>query len=112
MPMTDEPLPPCSLILSRSPAPWFPAGAGGLAALLFFLFAAAPAARADSVVVFNEIMYHPGTNAAGGEWLELHNQMAVDVDLSGWSIANGAAYTFSAGGGIPPGGDQGVCFLP
>ncbi|MGD0413708.1 MAG: lamin tail domain-containing protein [Verrucomicrobiota bacterium] len=56
-----------------------------------------PVIRADSVVVFNEIMYHPGTNAAGGEWLELHNQMAVDVDLSGWSITNGVSYTFPEG---------------
>jgi hypothetical protein len=100
------------LILSRSQTPWLPAVVGRLTALLFFLFAAAPVARADSVVVFNEIMYHPGTNAAGGEWLELHNQMAVDVDLSGWSIANGVAYTFPEGTVIPGGGYQVVALLP
>src|SRR5262245_47221841 len=32
------------------------------------------AAAADSVVVFNEIMYHPATNEAALEWVELHNQ--------------------------------------
>ena len=56
------------------------------------------------MVVFNEIMYHPGANTAGGEWLELHNQMAVDVNLSGWSLAGGVAFTFVEGTVIPGGG--------
>ena len=43
----------------------------------------------DSVVVFNEIMYHPAGNESQMEWIELHNQMAVDIDLSDWSIAGG-----------------------
>jgi len=38
-------------------------------------------ARADTSVVFNEIMYHPATNEPAMEWLELYNQMAVDVRL-------------------------------
>ena len=50
--------------------------------------------NADSVVTFNEIMYHPKDSQANSEWLELHNQMAVDVDLSGWSIKGGVEYTF------------------
>ena len=53
--------------------------------------------RADSVVVFNEIMYHPASNEAGLEWLELHNQNAVDVDLSGWKLANAIDFTFPDG---------------
>jgi hypothetical protein len=44
------------------------------------------------VVVFNEIMYHP-RDGDSIEWIELFNQMAVDVDLSGWSI-EGANYAF------------------
>jgi len=60
--------------------------------------------RADSVVVFNEIMYHPGQNQTSGEWIELHNQMAVDVDLSGWSIKDGITYTFPEGTFLPGGG--------
>ena len=48
------------------------------------LLAFARAAFADSVVVFNEIHYHPATNETALEWLELHNQMSIDVDLSGW----------------------------
>ena len=55
-------------------------------------------ARADSTVVFNEIMYHPNvTNEAQLEWIELHNQMAVDMDLSGWSLAGGVQFTFAEG---------------
>ena len=57
----------------------------------------------DSVVVFNEIMYHPAGNEAQMEWIELHNQMAVDVDVSEWSISGGIDYTFP-NGSIVPGG--------
>ena len=110
--MIDVPLPPCFPVPSSSPARWLQAGVGRLATLLSLLFAGALATQADSVVVFNEIMYHPGTNAVGDEWLELHNQMAVDVDLSGWSIANGVAYTFPEGTVIPGGGYQVVALLP
>ena len=39
------------------------------------------AAAVDSVVVFNELQYHPVPGDAGGEWSELHNQMAIDVGL-------------------------------
>jgi len=63
----------------------------------------------DGTVVFNEIMYHPlgaPTTEQSLEWVELHSQMAVDVDLSGWSIQGGIQYTFPEGtlirgGGIP-----------
>src|SRR6188768_2038464 len=54
-------------------------------------------AKADSVVVFNEIMYHPLTNESALEWIELHNQNAVDVDLSGWRLTQGIDYIFPAG---------------
>jgi hypothetical protein len=60
--------------------------------------------RADSVVVFNEIMYHPPVNEPALEWVELYNQMAVDVDLSGWSIAGGITYVFPEATVIPGGG--------
>ncbi|HXG47246.1 MAG TPA: lamin tail domain-containing protein, partial [Methylomirabilota bacterium] len=50
--------------------------------------------RADSVVVFNEIMYHPATNEPAMEWIEFHNQLAVDVDISHWSVSGGIEYTF------------------
>src|SRR5262245_40886612 len=51
---------------------------------------------ADSTVVFNEIMYHPATNEPAMEWVELRNELAVDVDLFGWSITGGIQYTFAS----------------
>ncbi len=61
-------------------------------------------ARADSVVVFNEIMYHPLVSEATMEWVELYNQMAVDVDLSGWSLSGGVDFAFAEGTVISGGG--------
>ncbi len=52
---------------------------------------------ADSVVVFNEISYHPRDDAPGQEWIELHNQMGIDIDVSGWSISGAVSYTFPTG---------------
>ncbi|MBI5385136.1 MAG: lamin tail domain-containing protein [Verrucomicrobia bacterium] len=69
-------------------------------------------ARADSVVVFNEIMYHPPTNEAALEWVELHNQMAVDVDLSGWSLRGGIDFDFPEGTVFAAGGYLVVAVSP
>ena len=60
-------------------------------------------ARADSVVVFNEIQFHPWDPAVP-EWIELHNQMAINVDLSDWRIRGGVDFDFPAGTVIPAGG--------
>src|SRR5512137_2883268 len=68
---------------------------------LFLLAAASAPVRADSTVVFNEIMYHPLTNEAAFEWVELHNQMAVDMDLSGWSLDSSVHFTFPEGSVMP-----------
>jgi hypothetical protein len=54
-------------------------------------------ARADSAVVFNEIMYHPITNESQLEWVELQNQMGVDVDMSRWRLDGGIDFTFPEG---------------
>src|SRR5258705_6463960 len=62
------------------------------------------AGAADSVVVFNEINYHPATDEAAGEWVELHNQMAIDIDLSAWFLDGDIRYTFAEGTIIPGGG--------
>ncbi len=53
--------------------------------------------HADSPLVFNEIMYHPATNEAALEWVELQNQHGVDLDLSGWRLDGGIAFTFPEG---------------
>lgn len=63
-------------------------------ALLPLMMLSTAFAKADSVVVFNEIHYHPDTAEATREYIELHNQMAVDVDMSGWRISGGVDYTF------------------
>ena len=58
----------------------------------------------DSTVVFNEVMYHPLGDAPGMEYVELHNQMAIDMDLSGWSLAGGIDYKFPTGTVVAGGG--------
>ncbi|MFT6861496.1 MAG: hypothetical protein ACJAVK_000048 [Akkermansiaceae bacterium] len=50
----------------------------------------------DSVVVFNEIHYHPADDNDALEYIELYNQLAVDVDLSNWRI-DGVAFDFPEG---------------
>jgi len=69
-------------------------------------------ARADSVVVFNEIHYHPLTNEAQLEWVELQNQLSVDVDISGWRIDGGIHFTFAEGTVIPAAGFLVVALSP
>jgi hypothetical protein len=59
------------------------------------------AAASDSVVVFNEVSYHPATDESANEWIELHNQMSIDIDLSGWHIEDGVNFTFIEGTIIP-----------
>ena len=66
----------------------------------------------DTVVVFNEIMYHPATQEAQLEWLELHNQLAVKVDISEWSIQGGIDYAFPEGTIIPAEGYLVVAISP
>lgn len=69
-------------------------------------------ALADSVVVFNEIMYHPATNEPAMEWVELHNQNAVDVDLGGWRISDAVDYSFPHGTVIKGGGYLVIAISP
>jgi len=66
-----------------------------VALLCLCLGAFCSAGWADSVVVVNEIMYHPAAGAP--EWIELYNQMGVDIDLSGWSLEGAVEYTFADG---------------
>lgn len=62
----------------------------------------------DSVVTFNEIFYHPPApvlpaTSAAPEWVELHNQMSIRVDLGGWTLRGGISYTFPEGTVMEPG---------
>lgn len=72
----------------------------------------ASSAAADSVVVFNEIMYHPLTNELAFEWVELQNQMSVEVDISGWSLDDGIDFRFVEGTVIRGGGYLVVALSP
>ena len=55
----------------------------------------------DSTVVFNELMYHPPGNEETLEWIELYNQLAVDMDISHWRLAGAVDYQFSDGTILP-----------
>jgi hypothetical protein len=48
----------------------------------------------DSIVVFNEINYHPSENNHALEFIELYNQNSVNVDLTGWKLTGGIDYSF------------------
>ena len=51
----------------------------------------------DSIVVFNEIQYHPAADDSTLEFVELYNQNTADVDLSGWRLSGGVDFDFPEG---------------
>ncbi|HJQ81411.1 MAG TPA: lamin tail domain-containing protein, partial [Lacipirellulaceae bacterium] len=61
-----------------------------------------PRLALDSTMVFNEIMYNPsGSEGDSLEWIELYNQLAVDIDISDWAIEGGVDYRFPVGTVLP-----------
>lgn len=52
------------------------------------------ATAADSVVTFNEVMYHPLEDDPRLEWIELYNQMSVNIDLSNWRVEGAIDFRF------------------
>ncbi len=57
---------------------------------------------APGSITFAELLYNaPGVGQS--EWIELYNPMALDMDLSGWSLAGGVTYTFPEGTVVPAG---------
>ena len=70
------------------------------------------ASAADSVLVFNELQYHPANELTQTEWVELRSLQGVDVDISGWRIDGGIDYTFPAGTIMPGGGYIVVAAVP
>lgn len=79
--------------------------------VLSTLFVSPCLGDSDSVIVFNEIMYHPTPNAEA-EWVELHNQMSVDIDLSRWQLEGGTQYSFPERTIIPGGGYLVIAAVP
>ena len=51
-------------------------------------------------VIFSEINYKSSPSADAGNWVELHNNSPLDVDISGWKFSDGKDanfYTFPSG---------------
>ena len=69
-------------------------------------------ARADSVVVFNEIMYHPAVNEAELEYVELYNTFCYEIDITRWEIRGGIDFRFPDGTIVPPTGCVVVALSP
>jgi hypothetical protein len=58
----------------------------------------------DATLVFNELMYNSPDNSETREFVEFHNQMGVDLDVSDWRVADGISYRFPVGTIVPAGG--------
>jgi hypothetical protein len=65
-----------------------------LAALLLALPVGIEAADGDIVV--HEILYHPGDDNTGGEYIEIHNRGSQAVNLGGWTITDAVDFVFPA----------------
>src|SRR4051812_37032546 len=102
---SQESVPACALISATiGSAPMYCIIRRFLLSLLLLTTTFRSALGSDSVVVFNEVQYHPVTNEAANEWVELNNQMTIDIDLSAWSLKGDIAYTFAEGTIISGGG--------
>ncbi|MBN2508094.1 MAG: lamin tail domain-containing protein [Verrucomicrobia bacterium] len=55
-------------------------------------------------VVIHEIMYHPISNDAEDEYVELYNRGETAVEMGGWRFSDGIDYAFPPGTAIDPGG--------
>ena len=72
-----------------------------LLALISTLSGAALLSAADSVIIFNEVHYHPPNEDNDTEWVELHSLMGVNVDISNWELQGGINYRFAEGTVVP-----------
>jgi Lamin Tail Domain/Concanavalin A-like lectin/glucanases superfamily/CotH kinase protein len=77
---------------------------------LLSILTAGLACAYDSVVVFNEVHYHPTTTQQ--EFIELRNLNGVDINLDGWALTGGADFKFPAGTIIPGHGYLAVGNVP
>ena len=84
------------------------------AALTILALAASPMPGRAQVVI-NEIMYRPGTafpENTALEFIELHNPTGAQVDIGGWALTSGTAFTFPANTMIAAGGFAVVASSP
>ena len=49
-----------------------------------------------AAIIINEIMYHPSSENSGEEWIELYNNAASPVSLTGWKLTSGVSFTFAS----------------
>jgi hypothetical protein len=68
-----------------------------------------PTVGLHAQVVINEIFYHAPEDRVDIQWIELHNPGERPVDLSGWTLAKSAKYTFGEGSSIAAGGYLVLC---
>ena len=61
------------------------------------VYASLPQPTRDAVVVFSEIHYHPSGDDYALEYIELHNLMATDVDMSNWRLFGDVDFDFPEG---------------
>lgn len=67
-----------------------------LSALIFLVAFTFGASAQTSAIVINEINYAPSDSSNPAEFIELYNNGATNVDLSGWKFDAGIDYTFPA----------------
>ena len=71
--------------------------AGRLLAALLFMPWLICSTHGNATLVFNEIMYHPAVKEPDHEWLEFYNQLAVDLDVTGWRVTGDIDFVFPSG---------------
>ena len=59
--------------------------------------------QAAQAIQISEIMYHPATDEARSEWLELYNEAPSRRDISLWRFTKGIEYIFPEGTIMEPG---------
>ena len=64
------------------------------ASMVFIVAGMFPAFAKESDIVINELMYHPDSDQAEDEYIELFNRGTDRIDLSGWSFTKGIRYEF------------------
>src|SRR2546427_8520388 len=69
--------------------------------ILFLLASVMPSSGG---VVFNELLYHPNSTNVLEEWIELYNTAPTNVNLSGWRITKGIAFSFPTNTMLAAGG--------
>jgi hypothetical protein len=71
-----------------------------------------PGAAVSGDIVINEIQYHAADDQPSGDWVELFNLSQEEVDLSGWTLTDGApanVFTVPQGASVAPGGYVVLC---